>query len=147
MEMKDSISRLKIILNNIPGQAEEWNSESFSLKKEQGKWSKKEILGHLVDSAIANLDRFNKVQFSKKTLEIKPYPQDDLVKSNNYQKKELAMIVQLFLSLNHQILFIFENRLIDMKNKKVSISGKVHDLEFLCSDYIDHMVHHLKQLE
>ena len=145
--MNTTISRLKAILDSIGSSSQDWQGPEFSLKKDPNKWSKKEILGHLVDSGIANLDRFNKIQFSPEPLSIVPYPQDDLVKSNNYQEKEVNDILNMFLSINTQIVFLFESKLMHISSKRVLINEEESDLDFLCRDYVDHMLHHLKQLK
>ena len=51
-------------------------------KPESGKWSKKEILGHLIDSAINNIQRFTEIQNSEKPYVIKTYNSDALVNAN-----------------------------------------------------------------
>ncbi len=44
------------------------------------KWFKKEILGHFIDSAINNLQRFTEIQYSKHLFVARPYDQNELVK-------------------------------------------------------------------
>ncbi|MDF9795710.1 hypothetical protein OKW21_000973 [Catalinimonas alkaloidigena] len=56
---------------------------------------KKEILGHLVDSAIRNLKRFTEVQFSSQPYRIQKYQQDELLRSNHYQNQNYEEILTL----------------------------------------------------
>jgi hypothetical protein len=53
--LKQAIERYYSLLLNI-------DDASFSLKSTPDKWSKKEELGHLIDSAQNNIQRFIRVQ-------------------------------------------------------------------------------------
>ena len=53
-------------------------------KRASEKWSQKEMLGHLIDSGINNLQRFTEVQFETKSYRIRDYNQNELPKANNY---------------------------------------------------------------
>ena len=55
----------------------------FSAKPRADKWSKKEVLGHLTDSAQNNLRRFICGQYEASPLKI-VYEQDFWVKANDY---------------------------------------------------------------
>ena len=61
----------------------------FSRKSSPEKWSKKEILGHLIDSAVNNLQRFTEIQFQDKPYPIQKYDQDQLVIANDYQNASI----------------------------------------------------------
>lgn len=47
--------------------------EALSQRPAPGKWSQKEILGHLIDSGINNLQRFTEIQFSPQPYPIQKY--------------------------------------------------------------------------
>lgn len=84
--------------------------EDFELKPSENKWSKKEILGHLIDSAINNIQRFTEIQTFEKSYKIKTYNLDDLVKSNDYQNKNNQELFDLWMNLNLHILHIIKNQ-------------------------------------
>ncbi|MBF2708671.1 DinB family protein [Flavobacterium soyangense] len=48
--MKESIKRLEFLCKTVPSLLENIEEEIFSYKPEIEKWSKKQILGHLIDS-------------------------------------------------------------------------------------------------
>ncbi|MDC2863633.1 DinB family protein [Bacillus sp. BP-3] len=73
------------------------------------KWSKKEILGHLCDSAINNIERFIKIQYEEPVYVIQSYNQDRWVMVQNYQDRPLDEIVNLFQILNKQIVNLVKN--------------------------------------
>ena len=121
--------------------------EDWNLKISPEKWSKKEILGHLCDSAFTNIRRFIVTQYKENENII--YDQDFWVKAQNYQQIPAREIIALWKSLNYQIIHIVENIPDDvLKNvcdtTKNSQKIQVHTLEFLVKDYIEHMNHHLK---
>lgn len=108
------------------------------------KWSKKEILGHLCDSAINNIDRFIKIQYEELPYVIQSYNQDQWVLLQNYQDCPLDEILNLFSSLNKQIINIILNiprgrlsNLCDIGNNQLKT------LEWLIKDYLEHMEHHI----
>lgn len=116
--------------------------------KNPAKWSKKEILGHLVDSAIHNLVRFTEINYLEKPYHHRPYNQNDLVSLNQYQTIDTNELVQLWLSLNKQIIRIFKS--IDHKALDYQIilnDQSVIDLKFLITDYVEHLEHHINQIK
>ena len=116
-------------------------------EKKLGKWSKKEILGHLIDSAIHNLVRFTEINYIAKPYRHRPYNQIDLVNLNQYQTKDINELNQLWLSLNKQIIRIMKS--VDEKalDYKIILSDEsVIDLRFLMTDYVEHLEHHINQI-
>jgi len=124
------------------------DEEIMSLKPELGKWSKKEILGHLIDSARVNLQRYLEIQHSPSPYAVQPYLQNELVQLNDYQNMPSVEIVQLWKSLNQQILRIYEkaDETVLAKTVEFPYSGENGDFKFMMDDYIDHLEHHLKQI-
>lgn len=116
--------------------------------KKTGKWSKKEILGHLVDSAIHNLVRFTEINYLEKPYHHRSYSQNDLVNLNQYQTMDSNELTQLWLSLNKQIIRIFKN--VDDKalDYQIILSNQsVIDLKFLMTDYVEHLEYHINQIK
>jgi hypothetical protein len=116
--------------------------------KKPDKWSKKEILGHLVDSAIHNLVRFTEINYLEKPYRHRPYSQNDLVNLNQYQTMDSNELIQLWLSINKQIVRIFKNT--DEKALDYTIimnDQSVIDLKFLMTDYVEHLEYHILQIK
>ncbi|MDQ0184430.1 DinB family protein [Cytobacillus sp. FSL R5-0569] len=126
---------------------DEYNSMSeleISNRPLPNKWSKKEILGHLCDSAINNIQRFIKIQYEEQVYVIQSYNQDQWVKVQNYQDRPLGEIVNLFQTLNKQILTIVKNVPSESLSKLCDIGNNQHEtLEWLIQDYLSHMEHHI----
>ena len=116
-------------------------------ERKPGKWSKKEVLGHLVDSAVHNLVRFTEINYLEKPYRHRPYNQIDLVNLNQYQTKEINELTQLWFSLNKQILRIMKSVDEEALNYKIILSdGSIIDLRFLMTDYVEHLEHHINQI-
>ena len=60
------LQSLTHILDTIPSRLKEFSPAEFSLPQGEGKWSKKQIIGHLIDSATNNHQRFVRGQFEDK---------------------------------------------------------------------------------
>jgi hypothetical protein len=119
----------------------------YGFKPSADKWSKSEILGHLIDSAINNLRRFTESQFSENPYLVTAYNQDELVKVNKYQERKFDDLLKLWCRLNKQIAFIFKDVSEEQLKTKINLYDlSICDLEFLIEDYITHMKHHLKQI-
>jgi hypothetical protein len=116
--------------------------------KNPGKWSKKEILGHLVDSAVHNLVRFTEINYLEKPYYHRPYSQTDLVRLNQYQTMDINELSQLWLSLNKQIIRIFKNADEKTLDYQIILSDQsVIDLKFLMTDYVEHLEYHINQIK
>lgn len=122
-------------------------SESELAKKESPtKWSKKEILGHLIDSATYNLMRFNEICIQTTPYEVKPYPQDELVKVNKYQKSKLVDLVMLWQALNTKIYKNIEQLDLAQLKKVIVLGEEKKTFEWLLKDYVQHLKYHLNQI-
>ncbi len=119
----------------------------MSRKESAGKWSKKEILGHLIDSGINNLQRFTEIQFENKPYQIRTYNQDELVKANDYQNSDTMEIVEFWNVINNRILNLIKKQSEKTLNYKIELEkDNFSDLRFLINDYAKHLEHHLKQI-
>ena len=118
----------------------------FYAKPLANKWSKVEILGHLIDSAINNLQRFTEIQYAPRPYNMRKYDQDALVFANDYQHEDRLKLMELWVSLNHRIIKILEAQTILSLSYEICIDDTIISLAFLMSDYVDHLTHHLDQI-
>lgn len=81
-------------------------TESDSEKpRAAGKWSRKEIIGHLIDSASNTHQRFVRAQLTD-NLSFPGYEQDAWVKCQHYQNESWVDLVQLWRSHNLHLLHV-----------------------------------------
>ncbi len=137
------------ILSLIAGASKglnEISEETASERPAPGKWSKKEILGHLIDSAANNHQRFVRLQLSE-SVELPGYAQDDWVRVQRYQDQPWQQIIAVWASYNSQLAEVigFADPSC-LKNVWHKDDGSEVTLEFIINDYVVHLQHHLKQL-
>ena len=147
IKIQEKLLQLENLLNEGETYLQSCPTEELERRPAPDKWSKKEILGHLVDSGINNLQRFTEIQFQPKPYVIRSYNQDELVKANDYQNAEVAEILNLFLSLNHRILKILEGQSPEnLAFEMIVYEDTTVDLAFWIDDYVNHAAHHVKQI-
>lgn len=149
LDVNTSMDRLEKHIQDFPLKMKKFSLEELLHRKAEGKWSKKEILGHLIDSAINNLKRFTDAQYSPLPYEMVKYQQVDLVAINDYQNLPLEHLLGLWQSLNRQIVFVV--RTMDEEKLNYSVdpqfeNGELKTLGWLIVDYVAHMEHHFKQI-
>lgn len=122
-----------------------------------GGWSPKEIIGHLVDSAANNHQRFVRGQFQD-DLVFAGYAQDDWVRAGAYQEAPWEDLVALWRTFNLQIARVMEAAPEDVRLRPRHVhnldvigfvplaSGELATLDRLMRDYVDHLEHHLRQI-
>ena len=120
-------------------------------------WSSKQIIGHLIDSATNNHARFVLAQL-KDDLVFPGYHQDGWVQTNHYQEAPWQQLVELWraynLHLHHVMSHASKEKLSnpctlhtlqEIAFKTVPASEPV-TLEYLMTDYVVHLKHHLGQI-
>src|SRR6188474_2543328 len=109
IEVNDAMRRLDSYIGSLQNRINKFSSQEMLRKPAPGKWSKKEILGHLIDSAINNLKRFTEIQFLPQPYSVIAYRQNELVIINDYQNLPLDHLLDLWQALNRQIVFVVKN--------------------------------------
>ena len=122
-----------------------------------GQWAPKEILGHLIDSANNNHQRFVRAQFTD-DLVFPGYEQDRWVETQKYREASWPDLIQLWSAYNlhllHLISVIPEPTLtkprvrhnLDQIAWKTVDANEATTLEYFIRDYVGHLRHHLNQI-
>ena len=112
-----------------------------------GKWVRKEILGHLIDSAANNHQRFVRAQFADPF--VGPgYDQEAWVALHRYRARPWAELVDLWVALNRHVAAVVEA--VPAGKLQTSCRIGAHEpapLEWWMRDYLRHLKHHLDQLD
>src|SRR5262245_47308543 len=136
--MLTASQRLEDILQTIHSKLSAISEELASQKPNPDKWSKKEILGHLIDSASNNHQRFVRAQIDN-AVALPKYKQDDWVIVQQWQDKKWKDIIALWQLYNEHILHIFQRVDETKLSNKITLDNDVYTLQFLIDDYVDHM--------
>ena len=141
--MQETIQQLERILYDYTPQLAQLSVEDFSFKPSPVKWSGKEFLGHLIDSAQSNIRRFVIAQYEDKPYIV--YDQGKWVAATNYQEYAPHDLVSLWVLINKHILMILKNLAPGAAAKEVQTQD-LHTVEWLAADYNKHLLHHLHQI-
>lgn len=145
--MNCTVSRLNQLTNLGEEYFNKTHRQVLAAKPRPTQWSKKEILGHLIDSARYNLRCFTEVHIKPKPYLIIDYQQSELVLQNDYQRAESKDLIMLWVGLNKQIIHVIKQQTEKTLQAQVKLPNqKVTNLLFLINEYLDHMEHHVKQI-
>lgn len=113
-----------------------------------GRWSRKEILGHLIDSAANNHARFVQVQLAApQPLPLRPYDQEAWVRLADYQHLPAAELLTLWTSYNRLIIHLLGQIPAPLLAAEcLTLNHNPVTLQWLAADYVLHLEHHVQQI-
>jgi hypothetical protein len=133
-----------------------FTDDEASRRPAPGKWSRKEIIGHLIDSASNNHGRFVRAQLQDDLI-FAEYDQDEWVRLQDYQERRWSDLVALWQAYNHHIAAIMQSAgpaAVD----RLRVRHNLHELAWIIvppdqpttlgyfmRDYVGHLKHHLRQ--
>jgi hypothetical protein len=140
-----AIQRLEGYCKSVPEQFSLFSESQVHTRPAPEKWSKKEILGHLIDSAANNLQRFVRVQFED-TPTIR-YDQNNWNRYSYYQEADTQQLLACWAALN-QHLAALAQRIPEAALGRLCEMGEATPvtLAWLIDDYVGHLEHHLRQM-
>jgi DinB family protein len=110
-------------------------------------WSVKEILGHLIDSAANNHQRFVRAQLATE-LSFPGYEQNAWVHTQDHQNRPWSQLVDFWVHYNYHLAHLIR------RIPSAAASGPVRigdnppvSLGALAEDYVAHLRHHLEQIQ
>ena len=140
-----SLQQILLLCDSVPDQIRSLTPIELNKKGSEGSWSKKEILGHLCDSAFVNLQRLVRGQ-----VESAPqisYDQNRWVNVQEYENYDVDDLIRLWHSLNKHFYHIaFSMDESALSSVCLDKDGNKLTLKFLIDDYVSHLQHHLTQI-
>jgi DinB superfamily len=129
----------------------EFEDVDLEAPREPGKWSRKEIIGHLIDSALNNIQRFTRAQIpahlENGALHVPGYAQNDWVSLAKYNQRDKIDLIELWDNLNEHILTIMRGTSSESLAVNIMIGdNEPSSLEEVFMSYVGHVKHHLTQL-
>lgn len=131
--------------------------EASRRKAAENEWAPIEVLGHLIDSATNNHQRFVRAQFTDH-LTFPGYDQDRWVSAQKYRDESWPDLIQFWSSYNLHLLHlvsVIPANVLTRSRAQHSLDqiafatvpqGEPATLEYLIRDYLDHLRHHLDQI-
>jgi hypothetical protein len=113
----------------------------------EGRWSKKEILGHLIDSAANNHQRFVRAQEGAEYTGPR-YEQEHWVGSQGYAASSWPELIEFWRLYNRHLAQVIRR----IPEERLGVSCRIGPAEpvtlgFVVEDYLSHLKHHLRQIE
>lgn len=109
-------------------------------------WSRKQLIGHLIDSASNNHQRFVRAA-QQPSLEFPGYDQERNVELQAVQEADWVLLVSLWAAYNRYLAHVIAHLPASNLDTMCRIgAGEPVTLSYLATDYLRHMLHHLKQI-
>lgn len=155
--MDDALEDFRLTIESAFARLRSMTEAQSEERRAATKWSPKEIVGHLIDSAANNHQRFVRAQFQD-DLVFPGYEQESWVAAQHYQQASWPRLIELWkmynLHLLHLVSHIPEEKLGRLHSEhnlhkiawKLVGEGEPTTLEYLIRDYIEHTKHHLQQI-
>lgn len=149
-EFQETIEQASIRLASI-------TDGDATIPRAAGKWSPKEIIGHLIDSAANNHQRFVRAQFGDE-LVFPGYDQEAWVETQRYNDEPWQQLVQLWRNYNLHLCHVMSAIPFDVRTKqrtshnldriawKTVSTEEPATLEYFMQDYVAHLRNHLSQI-
>jgi hypothetical protein len=111
-----------------------------------GGWSRKQVLGHLIDSASNNHQRFVRASLAD-SLEFPSYDTNGCVRVQAPGSAAWPLLVSLWANYNRYLAHVIGN----LPPDKLEVVCRIgHNapvtLQYLAEDYVGHLLHHLSQI-
>jgi hypothetical protein len=111
-----------------------------------GGWSRKQVMGHLIDSASNNHQRFVRAMLAD-ALEFPGYDQVGNVRVQAVQEADWLLLVSLWASYNRYLAHVIAQIPVHALETGCRIGDREPvTLGFLATDYLAHLKHHLGQI-
>ena len=144
--MEQVSADLAIIVEEAEGLLRRVSEEESGKPCLHGGWSRKQVVGHLIESASNNHQRFVRAALAD-TLEFPAYDTPGSVRVEAVQAASWAMLVDLWVSYNRYLAHVIRH----LPKDKLSVICRIGtnppvSLEDLVNDYVRHLLHHVQQI-
>ena len=155
--MRQDIDNFRSTVQNAYARLSGIADDEAAVPPAPGKWSAKQVIGHLIDSASNNHQRFVRAQF-KDDLVFDGYEQEKWVEFHDYQNTPWKDLLELWRAYNLHLARVMENTPADIRTApraKHNLyqtalfpvpAGEPATLEYFMLDYIKHLEQHLAQI-
>jgi hypothetical protein len=144
--MNERAERLARLIATVPPRLVGLPDSQVSQKPQAGRWSRKEILGHLIDSAANHHQRLVRAAITTGT-QFPSYEQERWVATQAYGTEPWPDVVNLWLLLNRHLVHVFRNLPEDAWEHECRIGeGAPMPVSAIVDGYLEHLENHLQQI-
>ena len=155
--MQDYVARLRSLVREFEPRLLDMGESAARTRPAPGKWCPAEIVGHLIDSASNNHDRFVRAQ-SQESLVFPGYDQERWVEVQRYAEASWPDLVAAWSAMNRHLAWVMEVTPEEVRQRprpehnldsiawQTVPSDEPSSLDYFMADYVGHLEHHLKQI-
>lgn len=144
--LHDPFERLQAAVNTLPSVLARFSDTDAGQRPSPERWCKKEVLGHLLDSASNNHQRFVRAQIVGK-LDFPRYEQEEWVRLQRYQDARWANLIDLWRAYNLHLLHVVSSMSPEGRRSTCRVGdGQALTLDTLFEEYVNHIEHHLGKM-
>jgi hypothetical protein len=132
------------VTSALRGELGRYNDENASSHR-AGQWSAKQVIGHLIDSAVNNLQRIVRLN-TQPEIGLPGYAQNEWVNAQGYSERSWSELVTLWTAINLHLAHAMQRVEKAHLEHVWNADGDKITLGFLMEDYIAHLRHHLDRL-
>ena len=141
----NAAQRLKHLTDIFPAKLLALSNDDLTRQPAPGKWSRKQIIGHLIDSATNNHHRFIRTQYEE--VPFISYDQNKWNSLSHYQDMNSVQLINFWAAYNLHLVAVISHIPESNLNKLCNSGDETnHTLQWLIDDYVKHLEHHLKQI-
>ena len=141
-----ALERLQFAIRNLPGILAGIADAEAGKRPTPERWCKKEIIGHLIDSASNNHQRFVRAQIVGK-LEFPRYEQEAWVRVQQYQSAKWLDLIDLWRAYNLHLLHVVTCMSDEGRRSTCRIGdGREVMLGEMFEECVNHIEHHLRKM-
>jgi len=146
MDMGELSRAVTLSVADASGAFREMGDNEWTASRGEGAWTRLEILGHLIDSAVNNHQRFVRA-IAQGEVTWPGYDQVAMVRVQQFGQAHPSLLISLWESLNLFLARLMGIIPVERLGAPCAIGGEAAvTLEFLVTDYVVHMQHHLRQI-
>jgi DinB superfamily len=144
--MKESSLQLAAIVDQSARRLRQLSEQDSAKPLRAGGWSAKQVIGHLIDSASNNHQRFVRAALQGE-LEWPGYDQEGCVRVEAFQQAPWKVLIDAWSGMN----LLLAHVLAHMPEHAATFRCRISDeaempLAGLAASYVEHMRHHLAQI-
>ena len=144
--MRELSERLVKVVQSAEGKLRKVSEADSAKPALKGGWSRKQVIGHLIDSASNNHQRFVRAALQGE-LDFPKYDQAGNVRVQAVQEADWPLLISLWASYNRYLAHVIAQLPEDKLDAACRIGdGESVTLRFLVEDYLTHLLHHLRQI-
>lgn len=145
--MKDVAGDIRGVVAEVAAVLSHMQPGEVSAKAQPDAWSKQEILGHMINSAANNHQRFVRAACNPTVVTSHVYSQADWVRVQQYNELEWDALVALWSAYNNHLSRVIEHLPAGVLSAPCDIGKEAPvSLEFVIRDYLRHLRHHVGEL-